>query len=186
MGWKALRDLDKGFLGRLGRLLILLFLVLGVAVVAVIAWLNMNLVTFALFALVFFWIGRHEWRHHYKGIDDTVDVAEKRLWALEERAGLGEAWLEELKSARLSQRLMGGTLAENVNWPQERGFASEWKEWEAKYQAAMKEMPADGVGYNQWKKRVEQIRAERPKPDEEDELIAEVERELDEMPGDSR
>lgn len=177
MSWKTFWESTKDVLDELRRLLILLLLAAGVAMVAVLAWRNMNWVTFALFALVFWWIGYHE-RRHYNQLDTTVDIAEKRLWALEQRTGLDKAWLDELKSARLNQKCLGGPLARHVYWPQPQ--TSDWEEWEAKYKAVMKEMPADGVGYTEWKKRVEQVRAEQPLLDEDDELIAEAERELGE------
>jgi hypothetical protein len=178
MSWKTLWESTKEVLDGLRRLVIVLLLLAVVVMVAVVAWLHMNWVTFVLFSLVFVWIGRHELYHHYKGIDDAVDVAEKRLWALEQRAGLGDAWLEELRGARVGQRMTGGTLAENVHWPpiDEDAIRTEWEEWQVRYRAIMKEMPADGAGYERWKARADKVRAEQPPapfPDdlEDDEAI---------------
>src|SRR5438105_4211257 len=94
----------------------LMFLMLAaVALAAVFAWQHLAWVSFVLYALLFGW-ATSQWRQ-YQRLNDVVRIAEKRLWALEQRAGLGKAWLAELEGARLNQRVMGGALSDHVHWP---------------------------------------------------------------------
>lgn len=98
------------------RLGILLLLLVGGVLVVVLAWTHMNLVTFLLFSALVAWVGYNDWRQ--SEVEETVRLAEKRLRALEVHVGLGEAWLEELKAARIAQQVVGGNASEHVRWPQ--------------------------------------------------------------------
>jgi uncharacterized coiled-coil protein SlyX len=73
-------------------------------------------------------VGYNDWRQ--AEVEDAVRLAEKRLRALEVQVGLGEAWLEELKAARIAQRAFGGTVSEHVNWPRDEASEAKWRELE--------------------------------------------------------
>jgi hypothetical protein len=171
VSWNAFRESTKRVLHGLRRLLIVLLYVAGVVVVAVVAWQHMNWVTFTLIAFILL---RHEWHRFTFAEDklkDDVHLAQRRLCALEQHAGLEDKVLDEIQIGQLRQQLYGGPLSEHVFWPPAK--ESRLRAWEEKYKETVKQIPSGDREYAAWKARLDKIRAERPPGsflDEEDDV----------------
>lgn len=143
---------------------------LGIAVVTlallVLAWTSMNLGTFICFGLVVVWIVYHERVHYLQW--DSLAVAEKRILALEEYAGIRRAYEDEWKTSSG----LGGHLADYIHWPRGDDLArwrrEHWRTWSARYDELAANPVRDATapvwddGLGPWSRELDDLWDQRP------------------------
>jgi hypothetical protein len=65
--------------------------------------------------IVIAWIIHHEYTHYVLAGD--LELAEMRIRALEEHAGIRRQYEEEVRAALAARQVFGGHLANNLEWP---------------------------------------------------------------------
>jgi hypothetical protein len=147
--WKVGTDGLLGFFAAAAALLAIGIMSVGVLVLA---WKSMNFGTLVCFGLVVAWIINEE-RWTFR-LSDSLAVAEKRLRALEEHAGIRLAFEQEWKMASERNVYDGRRPALRLQWPGVQHMAwwrrANWAAWSARYDTYRAERMNASRGTHSW------------------------------------
>jgi len=141
--------MERNLKSRIQAALLFAVVIAALAGVPFLAWTSMNIGTFACFGLVAAWLVSTEWEH--RSVERSLRLAEIRIRALEEYAGIRRAYCEEVEEALGQQKILKGAVADHLQWPRARDMARwrqrHWADWLAE-QAALEGRAFEGDAWN--------------------------------------